>query len=211
MLTSKKELWQGFARTVAAQTDSANPAKRAFVDDSWQRSRAAGIGRSRKLFSRVEDSILQERLQEHGGWLRVAIPLLENFSQQLRIRHVVYVTAPDGIVLHSAGSPTWRVVQGLLPGFDWSEKVMGTNGAGTALATNQPVAVIGPEHYIEDFSRCTCLAAPLHAPAGKLIGAVDLSTAVEDARPEQLWDVISLAQEIETGYGKKSEAATASE
>ena len=202
MVLSKKQLWATFAETVALQIDSSHPGKQVFVEQSWGRSCRAGIDRKQRLFRRVDDNVLTERLHENTSWLPLAIPLLDAFSRRLQIRHVLYVTGPRGVILHSVGDPTWRAAQALMPGFDWSEAVMGTNGAGTALATNQPVAVIGPEHYLEEFSGCTCLAAPLHAPDGNVMGAVDLSTAVEHVRPEQLWDVIAVAEEIEGRYAQ---------
>ncbi len=74
---------------------------------------------------------------------------------------------------------------------------MGTNGAGTALATDCPTAVVGPDHFATAFATTTCLASPVHSPHGKLIGAVDFSSSVEDARAEQLADIIELARRIE--------------
>jgi transcriptional regulator of acetoin/glycerol metabolism len=74
---------------------------------------------------------------------------------------------------------------------------MGTNGAGTALAVNRPVAVIGPDHYSLPFHDATCLAAPLRKPTGELIGAIDLSTHVEDAELSHLSDVVKAASDIE--------------
>ena len=44
---------------------------------------------------------------------------------------------------------------GVRPGHDWSEAAMGTNGAGTAIAAGQPVAVVGGEHYQQAFHGAT--------------------------------------------------------
>ena len=86
---------------------------------------------------------------------------------------------------------------GLCPGFDRSEKTMGTNGAGTALATDSAVAVISPHHYQLPFEEATCLAAPLHSRTGDLIGAVDFSTHGGDVDVCQPVDVVTLSKAIE--------------
>ncbi len=41
------------------------------------------------------------------------------------------------------------------------------------------------------------MAAPIHDCNGAMVGAVDLSTSVEDARPEHMRAVVELAAEIE--------------
>jgi PAS domain S-box-containing protein len=88
-------------------------------------------------------------------------------------------------VLASYGDPEWQRSFGLLPGYDWSERTMGTNGAGTALASVAATVVMGPEHFVAAFEDCTCVAAPVRDPTGQLIGAIDLSTAFSDGNAER--------------------------
>ena len=59
------------------------------------------------------------------------------------------------------------------------------------------MAVIGPEHYMSAFAGVTCLASPLYGRGGELLGAIDLSTSVQDAHPDQLASVIGVAAQIE--------------
>lgn len=63
---------------------------------------------------------------------------------------------------------------------------MGTNGAGTALATGRPVVVQGDEHYLEAFRSFTCVAAPIRDGGGNLVGAIDLSTSLADGKPANI-------------------------
>ena len=56
----------------------------------------------------------------------------------------------DGVILDSLGDPSIVETFGLAPGFDWSEKQMGTNGAGTALVANMPVAVVGGSYRLRN-------------------------------------------------------------
>lgn len=146
------------------------------------------------VLRRVDDAELRERLYRNRKLVEIASSLLAGFSDGLgTLRHVIYMTDQDGIVLFSAGNQQTMLNYGLLPGFDWSERVMGTNGAGTALATARPVAVIGPDHYQMPFQEATCMAAPIHSPSNDLLGAVDLSTHVDDADTSHLTLVVKLA------------------
>lgn len=174
---------------------------RVTIKASWQR--CAGLGVSRALdheirLRRVSDVELESRLHENRDLLHAAIPLITAFSSDRdSVQHVVYLTDADGIVLLSRGNHQIMLLYGLMPGFDWSEQTMGTNGAGTALATDSAVAVIGPDHYQLPFQEATCLAAPIHSATGDLIGAVDFSTHVGDVHASQLLDIVTLAKEIE--------------
>jgi transcriptional regulator of acetoin/glycerol metabolism len=180
--------WKRFVQQIV-ELPPAIP-ERPYILESWKRCSDAGLGQALDnniSLRRVEPSELKVRLDGNQDLVNTAGPLLVGFSAALgTLRHVVYLTDRDEIVLFSVGDRDSKLVYGLLPGFDWSEQTMGTNGAGTAIATNRPVAVIGPDHYQLPFRDATCLAAPIHSPRGELIGAVDLSTHVNNAEISQL-------------------------
>ena len=107
---------------------------RTVILESWQRSHHAGVeprpGKVR--LRRVPDEDLVNRLRNSDKLIRVAESHLSWISDALHeYPHVAYVTDRDGIVLHAVGNaPQMREEFGLRPGYDWSEKAMGTNGAG---------------------------------------------------------------------------------
>jgi transcriptional regulator of acetoin/glycerol metabolism len=174
----------------------AEPARYAIVE-SWERSKAAGLQRGdAPRFRRVTD--LQARLEKCADLVEVARPRLYDLLKRLPgSTNVVYFTDAEGIVLFSAG-PTGQLAQfGLTPGYDWSERTMGTNGAGTALAMGAPVAVVGAEHFNDAFGDCTCTGVPVRGPDRSIAGAIDVSSSVQDAQPERLAAVIAVAQDIE--------------
>lgn len=174
--------------------------ERPYIRESWQRCRERGLppAPEHPVLRRVDDAELKKRLEASNELVEAAAPILAGFSASLgALQHVIYAADRDGIVLWSAGNRTAMLTYGLTAGYDWSEATMGTNGAGTALATNHPVAVIGPDHYELPFHSSTCLAAPIHSRQGELIGAIDFSTNVSDADPSQLAQVIRLAHQIE--------------
>jgi PAS domain S-box-containing protein len=175
--------WQRFVR---GQPLDSLP--RSDIYESWLRCRGAGIDAEpgQVLLRRVAEEDLRQRLQAHADVLAVARPHLDWVSGALNlVPHVVCLTDRDGVVLYSIGNYLPMQDVGLVAGCDWSERTMGTNGAGTALVANQPVAVLGPEHYCSPLHPCACLGAPLHAD-GAVIGAVALTSGVADANPERL-------------------------
>jgi hypothetical protein len=64
---------------------------------------------------------------------------------------------------------------GFVEGAVWREESVGTNAPGTALATRRPVQVLGAEHFMRPVQRLSCTAAPVHDPAGGIVGVLDLT------------------------------------
>ena len=184
------------ARTMARFTDSAS--FRAVVVQSWQRSAAAGLEREAPPASRrVSEDDLQRRLSANRVLLDLAIPHLQWLSSWFRERpHVAYLVDADGVVLHSVGDAAAIARYRLAPGYDWSEPVMGTNGAGTALASGGPVAVVGCDHWSVAWKDATCLGAPILDGAGRPLGAIDISLDARDGDAERLVVVAHVAHTI---------------
>jgi sigma-54 dependent transcriptional regulator, acetoin dehydrogenase operon transcriptional activator AcoR len=124
--------------------------------ESWRRSRDAGVEPEPHQLSlrRVPNEDLQPRLAANDELIHAARPHLYTLSQLMLGRsHVAYLVDRDGIVLDAVGNGDGMMEQfSLLPGYDWSEATMGTNGAGTALTTKQTVTVVGAEHFSQRFT-----------------------------------------------------------
>jgi transcriptional regulator of acetoin/glycerol metabolism len=110
-----------------------------------------------------------------------------------RAQMIVLLTDAAGIVVEAGGnvdavSPRLRLAA--RKGVDMSEATIGTNAVGTALLENGAVEIVAREHYFEANAVHTCVAAPLFAPDGSLVGALDVSG---DYRPDRanLVDLVS--------------------
>jgi PAS domain S-box-containing protein len=187
----------------------ANSFLRPLITESWERCRTARIDREDTPLHRISQEELGARLERNGEALSLIREHLEWLSATLTVPHVVYFADADGIILHSIGNAPDLLAEGLTPGHDWSEARMGTNGAGTALVTGGPVAVVGPEHYVHAFEGCTCTAAPIRDPAGSLIGAIDLSTPNLPDVPGRLslvtYAALALERELAAQLRQRSE------
>ena len=91
------------------------------------------------------------------------------------------LTDSDGVVL-SRMSGDHSLLQALddvhlAPGFAYSERAVGTNGLGLALADRAPTLVRADQHYALSLCTFTCAAVPvLEATTGRLEGCVNLTT-----------------------------------
>jgi PAS domain S-box-containing protein len=158
------------------------------VVQSWKRSGAAGLPRDASpVFRQVRAEEFERRLNQNRVLLQIATPHLRWLSEWFRDRaHVAYLVDQDGIVLHSEGDPAAIATYRLSPGFDWSEGVMGTNGAGTALVSGAPVAVVGCDHWSTAWHDAICLGAPILGRDGHPVGAIDISMDMQHGDADRL-------------------------
>jgi transcriptional regulator of acetoin/glycerol metabolism len=173
------------------------PARWAIVA-SWDRCTHLSPS-TRPAFHRVSEEELRQRLTRRDALVAVARPRLEALLRQFHgTSNVAYVTDEDGVVLTAFGDATHLQRFCLLPGYDRSERRVGTNGAGTCLVAARPMVVAGSEHLMSAFQDCTCSAAPIRGADGSIVGALDVSCSVEDARVPRIAQVTAAALEIET-------------
>lgn len=179
-----------------SQTESSLP-----VQQSWQRSTAAGVSRELGAAPLVlnDDALCVAR--EKSDWLALAreviAPQLDTVKDS---GHVLTLFDAAGRMLNSAGDPF--VLESLddihfIPGADWSEAATGTNGPGTALATGKPAHIVGADHFVTAYHPWHCAAVPVRGPAGDIVGVLDVSgpTARADARVLQMACMLGLTVE----------------
>lgn len=94
-------------------------------------------------------------------------------------RFLLVVTDADGVILWRGGAAMVRLQAdrlGFGEGARWTERTVGTNAIGTALAEQAPVQLFSAEHFEQQQHPWYCTAAPLHDPrTGALLGVVDVS------------------------------------
>ncbi|MFD4676895.1 GAF domain-containing protein [Lentzea sp. NPDC058450] len=161
------------------------------ISASWQRSLAANVDpdlhTAPTVFAADELSDLRERHPLHP-----TLPLLREtllgFAEEAG--HIMIVADALGHILWCEGSKDTRGSAedvGLAEGTLWSERAAGTNGMGTALATNAPVTVHSAEHLVRTYHHWTCAASPIRDPdTGTTIGVVDLSGPIETVHPSMV-------------------------
>ncbi|GAA3293967.1 hypothetical protein GCM10020295_17290 [Streptomyces cinereospinus] len=167
------------ARVLSAVRDDAlsgrrpRPAPRPVIEESWGRMLRSGVDPDHDFRSGLLSPEEIQRRREDSP-LRHVLPVLREglVSVADTARHIMVIADADGRVLWREGSSAvLRKADGLgfLPGADWREDVVGTNGVGTPAVVRRPVQVFAAEHFVRSHASWTCagaLPSPIRATAG---------------------------------------------
>ena len=167
---------------------------------SWQRSAQAGLAPQGRRHGAPHASAAQlaRAMQRQYELISHAQPVLDYMAQQVAGTPSLLILADaQGMLLRTLGDDdvagrAERVA--LRPGAQWAEAWRGTNAIGTALAEETPVVVHGGQHYLERNGFLTCAAAPIIDPAGRLMGAFDISGEQRAHHPSSLGHTLGLAR-----------------
>ncbi|MFC3167290.1 MULTISPECIES: GAF domain-containing protein [Paracoccus] len=127
---------------------------------------------------------LSRRRQAMDRFLRVAAPQLDQLFNLVGLSGCnVLLTDAEGAVLdqrvNAADAEQFRD-WGLWQGTVWSEAAQGTNGIGTCLAEGRQVTIHRDEHFHTRNIGMSCMDAPIWGPDGRLLAALDVSSARAD-------------------------------
>ena len=149
---------------------------------------------------RLTERELSERVERMDRFIAVARPQLDQLFQLVCPTGCnLLLTDAQGIVLEhrvSQGDAATFRGWGLWRGMDWSEEVQGTNGIGTCLAEGRQVTIHREDHFYARNTRISCIDAPIWGPDGRIIGALDVSSARHDNSPQ--WNALIAAQVAQT-------------
>ncbi|WP_035695417.1 sigma-54-dependent Fis family transcriptional regulator, partial [Bradyrhizobium liaoningense] len=117
--------------------------------------------------------------------IRLAMPELDDLARVLRdAGYCVNLADANATMLFSRlpGEADakmfldWKIYTGS----NFAETFEGTNGLGTALAEEKPILVHRDEHFRAQWHMFSCAVAPLFDQAGRLAGAVNITSCRED-------------------------------
>ncbi|SIS52520.1 GAF domain-containing protein [Paracoccus saliphilus] len=153
---------------------------------SWRRSMLKhGLDPGdRRRPERLSQPELATRREAMERFLHVAAPQLDQLYNLVCLSGCnVLLTDSEGVVLDQRMSEAdaaqfrdW----GLWQGADWSEAVQGTNGIGTCLVEGRQVTIHRDEHFHTRNIGMSCMDAPIWGPDGRLLAALDVSSARAD-------------------------------
>lgn len=175
---------------------------RQVVLDSWLRSRSSGIDPDATGPPvDLTDAALEAYRTAHP--LARVMPVIRSLlvADARDNGFIVAVTDAEGRILWLEGESRLRsraVAMHFVEGAVWREDVAGTNAPGTALALDHPVQVFAAEHFRRTVQPWSCSAAPLHDPAGRVIGAIDVTGGDAIAAPQVLTLVRAAARAAES-------------
>ncbi|MEU1953461.1 sigma-54-dependent Fis family transcriptional regulator [Nocardia rhamnosiphila] len=168
------------------------------IVQSWRRSCAHGLRSDSALPTPGDQMPARE-----GKLVQAARQVLRARGDALSgYQCAVVVTATDGrVLLRSAADSRFSGYLdqvGVFPGWDVSEKSVGTASLGILLETGHSVLVRGPEHFTQQAQQMSSAAAYIHHPVTKRkIGTISLVAAFVDTSPLMLSWTRDLAASIE--------------
>lgn len=169
---------------------------------SWRRSMVKhGLDpASATQRQRLSETELAQKLDQMGEFMSVAGPQLDQLFQLVCPTGCnVLLTDAEGIVLdqrvNDADASTFNE-WGLWKGVNWSEALEGTNGIGTCLAEGRQVTIHRDDHFFARNTAMSCMDAPIWGPDGRIIAALDVSSARADQT--ERWNGLIGAQVAQT-------------
>ena len=194
----------GLARELIALSTEVMASKvmRAQVADSWRRSAAAGVEADTVATPiTLPDDALRDYREAHP--LAQVFPILDDVLGQAArdCDAIMAVSDATGQLLWVCGHPAvLRRAEsiGFVEGANWDERMAGTSAPGMALTLDQPVSVIGSEHFRRSVQRWSCAATPIHDPTtGALLGVLDITGGTDIAVPQTMAMVRAAARMAE--------------
>lgn len=165
---------------------------------SWSYSKRKGIDPQGGMICHHNTEFLFSRSQE---LITAAQPFMEMINEViagsgLRIDCIDY----EGYFLCACGDPALlqeSEYNGFVPGCNVSIDALGTNAAGLCLDLQQPVQVLGPEHYNVHLHNLNCSATPIYASDGELVGVLNILSYITPQNRQTLGLTTSIAKTIE--------------
>lgn len=173
---------------------SVNQARRIFFDEgrqpeglvgdavwrSWQRCSSNGLRDSDKVvYQPLLDVRVGELIERNRHLIAAAQPTFQQLAHALSGNdYGLLLTDPFGtaVAVHGPVANCNRMIRDALRlGVDLSERCIGTSAMAVAMAEEQPVAVLGAEHFFLQNLRFQCVAAPIFGPDGRLVGSIDFT------------------------------------
>ena len=133
---------------------------------------------------RLPEGELKNRMQAMDQFLTLAAPQIDQLYNLVCLSGCnVLLTDARGLVMDQRvadGDASQFREWGLWRGADWSEAAQGTNGIGTCIAEGRQVTIHREEHFHTRNIGMSCMDAPIWGPDGRLIAALDVSSARAD-------------------------------
>ncbi|MEE4891781.1 sigma-54-dependent Fis family transcriptional regulator [Pseudomonas alliivorans] len=149
-------------------------------EESWRRCFDSGLSPdSKPEVPQIEGSLLT-RMQDEFGQQAFSYALTELNGLMNMVSEVGYSASlanAQGVIIAESVKPQQAFYcESDKLGSVWSEAVGGTNGIGTCIVEQRPVAIFRDDHFYFDLSSQACVAAPFYNPFGELQGVLNLTT-----------------------------------
>ncbi|MDG9889976.1 MULTISPECIES: sigma-54-dependent Fis family transcriptional regulator [Pseudomonas] len=153
---------------------------RQYCSQSWKRCLDSGLSPDERAVIPVVEASEVRRLQMAFGEqaFEHALNALNGLMNLVcDVGYQASLANADGVIIAESIKPSQAFYsEGDRIGSIWSEQAGGTNGIGTCIAEQRPIAVFRDDHFHYDLASQACVAAPFYNPDGELQGVLNLTT-----------------------------------
>jgi len=192
MVEEKTDFWESFIETGEVPGE-VTPT----IRDSWKRCRDNNVNPAHVTEVDVLTlSELKEKIEANQELISVSNPIMENVFEILRGMGIIVILSDfQGYILKcivDEGFQKQAKKVMLCEGVNWSEQLNGTNAIGTSLVEQQPVKILGREHFIKKNHILACAASPIFDVNGQLLATLDL-TGEAKGSIDQIFRLVRMA------------------
>jgi hypothetical protein len=195
------------AHELALQKGASPSILRELVASSWRRATSAAVDPDAVAPKVLEADETARALANHP--VSSLLPQIESMLREATedARYFAVLSDAEGVLLWASGHEKALEIAadpGFLPGHLCSERTVGTNAVGTALALDHPVQIFSAEHFNRRLHGWTCSAAPIHDPEShEPIGVLDISGDFRTGHPHSLSLVSAVALVVENELSRQ--------
>ena len=170
------ELWQEFALH-QKQVELGVVAPE--IAASWHRSKELGLDPFLADMQTVSDQELNQRRRKVQELITSSLPYMHKLFTLIKDEQaVITLCDADAVILEVLANPSaYPEISYPEEGTIHSEKLVGTNAIGLALAIDSSVEVVGAEHWRKVNHAWACYANPLHA-GNTIIGCINVACPI---------------------------------
>jgi signal transduction histidine kinase len=194
------------ARESFLRTGTVHPCVRTPVGAAWVRSGSYGLDPHNIPRQPLDRRRLEKAQKDARRLLEAASPAMAQVHNVMRGEpHMVAISDASGLILRmhlGQLADDCARSRNLFEGASWHERDVGSNGIGTALASEEPVCIAGPAHFADAYLAWTCVGVPLRTPDGRLAGALDFSLPTQRLTPHAWGWALSVASTIEAALAR---------
>lgn len=169
--------------------------------NSWIRCREKGLNYEQGKIEVISPDKIAKIRRENAELIGISRPIMKSLQKiVVGSEFIIALTDKQGHIMELIGDENIRGNVEKLNfnlGANWSEEYAGTNAIGTSLFLNEPIQIIGSEHYCRNRHILTCSACIIHNDRGEIIGCLNMSGHYSKAHPHTLGMVVSAVHSIQ--------------
>ncbi|HKL13917.1 MAG TPA: sigma 54-interacting transcriptional regulator [Halanaerobiales bacterium] len=204
-LSEIKNYWERFIKTgeLAKKIDSK-------IAQSWKSAKENNVDPYKEQLdlSLISSSEVEQIKQKIKNEYNIIFEYMQHLHQITKDDgYMISFSDKNGYVLDIIGDEevlkTFKDEYNYRVGVKWDCSITGSNSTALAIKNNEPIQVIGAEHYCKALHNWACSAAPIHDAKGNLIGVLNISGINSKVHIHTLGMVITSAKAIENQFRLK--------